>query len=78
MEKLKFNKDVSPAEIIENLRQKAFDPNHFGSLDGYLEFLGHSLWKFQKIGIQVPTGSDNYKCCSVVDQLVNHGYIELI
>lgn len=78
MEKLRFNKETTPMEIIESLRQKAFDPDYYGSLDGYLDFLMKSLWKFHKIGLQVPNGSIEYKCSTVVDQLILNGFIEMV
>lgn len=78
MEILKFNKAISPVDVIEGIRQKSFDPDQFDSLDGYLEFLAHSIWKFQSVGIQIPVGSLEYKCSSVVDQLVAHGFIEIV
>lgn len=78
MEILQFNQNTDPIEIIENIRQQAFDPDCFGSLDDYLVWLSQSLWKFNQIGIQIPNDTIENKCQAVVEQLVQYGFLELI
>lgn len=75
---LDFNIDKTPVDIIDEIRNMAFDPEVFGSLDNYLIWLAQNLWKFNSIGIQIPEGPIESKCESVVKQLQKHGFIRLV
>jgi len=78
MEYLKIDNTKSSIEIIEDLKNENFDPDYYGSLENYMEWLQQSLWKFHGIGLQIEGKTLKQKCDSLVDQLEKNGFIKII
>lgn len=71
MEVIKTNKK-DPVAIIKEIREKSFDPEHFGSMENYLDWLQKSLWKFNQISIDISGETTEEKCQSMVDSLIEN------
>lgn len=66
---------MDPIEAVRSLQSQAYDPDQFGSLDSYMEWLASSVWRFRGIGINVTGETLEARCASLVAQLRNKNLI---
>lgn len=75
MEKLKFKRGTSPLAVVDTIRQKAFDPEHFGSTDNYIDWLVNNLWTFFGLSVRVTGKTTGERAASLVGELQLHGLV---
>lgn len=67
---------MDPVAAVEYIKGSHYDPDSFGSLDAYMEWLVGSVWRFQGIGLN-PTGETlEARCESLISQLVAQGLLQ--
>lgn len=77
MRTLFFKKTDTPMEIIETMRGSAFDPDSFGSMDNYIDWLQEHLWRMHGIHIPVSGSQVDDRASSMVAGLVDKNLIVL-
>lgn len=66
----------SPVDMVEGLRSLNYDPTQFDSLDGFMVWFTHSVWRFHSVGIVLEGETLDQRCGSLIDQLIENGFIE--
>lgn len=62
--------------VVEFMKTLAYDPDRFGSLDSYMEWLAQSLWQFQGLGVSIEGETLEARCGSLVESLVEYGILK--
>lgn len=75
MDVLIFKKGTPPMEIVESIRQMAFDPEQFGSTDSYISWLVDNLSRCHEIEVRVTGNTTEDRAASLVEELKRHGLI---
>lgn len=75
----KIDRSNSAIDIMTDFWQRTFDPDQYKTLDEYLEDTKTSLWKFHKIGINIPEGITlEEKCRIFMVELEKQNLLNLI
>lgn len=75
METLKFKPGTPALTVIDEIRQKAFDPDSFGTVDEYIVWLAENLSRCHDIVITVTGNTTDERAESLVAELLQHGLI---
>lgn len=66
-----------PVAALTTIKERAYDHERF-SIEEYLDILAQSLWRFNSIGVDIQGDNLEEKCANCLQQLVDHGMIEII
>jgi len=70
-----FKAGTPPLEVVESIRQLAFDPDHFGTTDNYIDWMVDNLSRFHGIRVQITGSTTQERAESLVNELVRHGLV---
>lgn len=65
-----------PVGAFLTLKGLAYDHDRF-TIEEYMVQLSRNVWKFHSLGLDIQGNSLEEKCASCLEQLVQHGLIEL-
>ena len=76
-----FNFDTAelcydPIKTIQKIKEQAYDHERW-TIEEYLTLLGHNLWKFHSLSLDIKGETLEEKCRSTVAQLIGHGFIKV-
>jgi hypothetical protein len=77
MKTLIYKKSDTALEILESMRGTAFDPDSFGSMENYIDWLQDHLWRMHAIHIPITGSQVEDRASSMVSGLIEKGLIEL-
>lgn len=66
---------VTPLELVQILKEQAYDHERFESLDEFMIWSAQSIWRFQSKGIDIQGESLEDRCDSFILQLIEHKLI---
>lgn len=72
---LKFKPETTALSVIDSIRQRAFDPDSFGSMDDYITWLAGNLSRCHDVEIAVVGDTTEDRAASLVGELQRHGLI---
>lgn len=67
--------NVTPVELVQLLKEQAYDHERFESLDEFMKWSVQSIWRFQSKGIDIQGESLEDRCDSFIRQLIGHKLI---
>jgi hypothetical protein len=72
---LNFKPGTPALTVLEAIRQESFDPEHFGSMDDYIDWLKENLLRCSDIIVSVAGESTEERAASLVSELQRNGLI---
>jgi hypothetical protein len=72
---LNFRPGTPALSVLEAIRQESFDPEHFGSMDDYIDWLKDNLLRCSDIIVSVSGKSTDERAASLVSELQRNGLI---
>jgi hypothetical protein len=65
----------SPVAVIEFIKSHAYDHERFESLEAYMDFTKHAIWRFYGVGIAIEGSTIEEKCQSLINQLIENNFL---